>query len=276
MISTDVRAVMDAAGSERAALLGVSEGGAMSALFAATYPERTAALVLYGSFARAGAGLMSEDELEERLEALERDWPHSLDPAVPAPSEAGDEEYRKRWLTFMRHAASPGAAIALLRMNSQIDVREILPTIRVPTLVLYRTDARFGHGASAWREAGEDPITPERGGPLPRGADSGGPPGRASRSRSPPLGRRHRPAARRGGRVPDRSAACPGSGPRPRHDPLHRPCTILFTDIVGPPRSPRGWETSAGGISSAATTRSSGASSNDSEAASSTRRATGS
>jgi class 3 adenylate cyclase len=156
----DVRAVMDAAGSERAALLGVSEGGAMSALFAATYPERTAALVLYGSFARAGAGLMSEDELEERLEALERDWPHSLDPAVPAPSEAGDEEYRKRWLTFMRHAASPGAAIALLRMNSQIDVREILPTIRVPTLVLYRTDARFGHGASAWREAGEDPIHP--------------------------------------------------------------------------------------------------------------------
>jgi class 3 adenylate cyclase len=151
---------MDAAGSERAALLGVSEGGAMSALFAATYPERTAALVLYGSFARAGAGLMSEDELEERLEALERDWPHSLDPAVPAPSEAGDEEYRKRWLTFMRHAASPGAAIALLRMNSQIDVREILPTIRVPTLVLYRTDARFGHGASAWREAGEDPIHP--------------------------------------------------------------------------------------------------------------------
>jgi len=156
----DVRAVMDAAGSERAALLGVSEGGAMSALFAATYPERTAALVLYGSFARAGAGLMSEDELDERLEALERDWPHSLDPAVAAPSEAGDEEYRKRWLTFMRHAASPGAAIALLRMNSQIDVREILPTIRVPTLVLYRTDARFGHGASAWREAGEDPITP--------------------------------------------------------------------------------------------------------------------
>ena len=134
----------------------------MSALFAATYPERTAALVLYGSFARAGAGLMSEDELEERLEALERDWPHSLDPAVPAPSEAGDEEYRKRWLTFMRHAASPGAAIALLRMNSQIDVREILPTIRVPTLVLYRTDARFGHGASAWREAGEDPITRAR------------------------------------------------------------------------------------------------------------------
>jgi pimeloyl-ACP methyl ester carboxylesterase len=156
----DVRAVMDAAGSERAALMGVSEGGALSALFAATYPERTAALVLYGAFARTGAGLMTEDELDARLETLERDWPDSIDPAVPAPSAATDEDYRRRWRTFMRHAASPGAAIALLRMNSQIDVRDVLPTIRVPTLVLFRRDARFGHGAAAWRDAGQDLITP--------------------------------------------------------------------------------------------------------------------
>jgi pimeloyl-ACP methyl ester carboxylesterase len=157
----DVRAVMDAVGSERAALMGVSEGGAMSALFAATYPERTAALVLYGSFARTGAELMTQDELDARLEGLERNWPDSVDPAVPAPSVAADEDYRRRWSTFMRHAASPGAAIALLRMNSQIDVRDVLPTIRVPTLVLFRRDARFGHGASAWREAAaQDPITP--------------------------------------------------------------------------------------------------------------------
>src|SRR6266545_1132720 len=156
----DVRAVMDAVRSERAALMGVSEGGALSALFAATYPERTAALVLYGAFARTGAGLMTQDELNARLEALERDWPNSIDPAVPAPSEAADEDYRRRWGTFMRHAASPGAAIALLRMNSQIDVREVLPTIPVPTLILFRRDARFGHGAAAWRDAGRDPITP--------------------------------------------------------------------------------------------------------------------
>jgi len=156
----DVRAVMDAVGSERAALMGISEGGAMSALFAATYPERTAALVLYGSFARAGAALLSPEELDARLEALERNWPDSIDPAVPAPSAAEDEEYRRRWNTFMRHAASPGAAIALLRMNSQIDVRDVLPAIRVPTLVLYRRDARFGHGAAAWRTEGEDLITP--------------------------------------------------------------------------------------------------------------------
>jgi class 3 adenylate cyclase len=156
----DVRAVMDAAGSERAALLGVSEGGALCALFAATYPERTAALVLYGAFARTAADLLSQEELDARLQALERDWPSSIDPALPAPSAAVDEDYRRRWQTFMRHAASPGAAIALLRMNSQIDVREVLPTIHIATLILFRRDARFGHGAAAWRDAGDDAITP--------------------------------------------------------------------------------------------------------------------
>jgi pimeloyl-ACP methyl ester carboxylesterase len=156
----DVRAVMDAAGSERAALMGVSEGGAMSALFAATYPERTAALILYGSFARAGAALLSEEELEARLGEIGENWPDAIDPCVPAPSLAADPGYRDSWRTFIRHAASPGAALALLRMNSQIDVRDVLPAIGVPTLVLYRRDARFGHGAAAWRRGGEDPITP--------------------------------------------------------------------------------------------------------------------
>jgi class 3 adenylate cyclase len=156
----DVRAVMDAAGSERAALLGVSEGGPMSSLFAATYPERTAALILYGSFARAGAALLTQAELDARLRELQEDWPDAIDPSVAVPSLAADEGYRETWRTFMRHAASPGAALALLRMNSQIDVRDVLPTIGVPTLVLYRRGARFGHGAAAWRQKGEDPITP--------------------------------------------------------------------------------------------------------------------
>ena len=79
---------------------------------------------------------------------------------MAAPSLAGDESFRERWRTHLRHAASPGAALALLRMNSQIDVRDVLPTIGAPTLVLYRRDARFGHGAAAWRQAGEDPSTP--------------------------------------------------------------------------------------------------------------------
>jgi class 3 adenylate cyclase len=132
----------------------------MSALFAATYPDRVTALILYGSFARTGSHAMSQGELDARLNAIEREWPDSMDPAVPAPSLAMDEGYRRWWRTFIRHAASPGAAIGLLRMNSQIDVRDVLPTIRVPTLVLYRRDARFGHGAAAWREEGEDVITP--------------------------------------------------------------------------------------------------------------------
>ncbi len=156
----DVRAVMDAAGSERAALFGVSEGGAMSALFAATHPERTLALVLYGAFARAGARMISSQEFEESLREIEDGWPDSIDPAVPAPSLSGDEGYRQWWRAFLRHAASPGAAVALHRMNSQIDVCAVLPAIHVPTLVLYRKDARFGHGAAAWRAAGEDLMTP--------------------------------------------------------------------------------------------------------------------
>ncbi len=156
----DVRAVMDAFGSERAALMGVSEGGPLSALFAATYPERRAALILYGSFARAGAALLSQDELDNRLHELEEGWPDALDPSVAVPSLAQDETFRQTWRTYLRHAASPGAALALLRMNSQIDVREVLPTISTPTLVLYRRDARFGHGAAAWRQRGKDPISP--------------------------------------------------------------------------------------------------------------------
>ena len=156
----DVRAVLDAVGSERAALFGVSEGGAMSALFGATYPERTAALILYSTYARGVCSLLSAEELQERLATLERDWPNSIEPGLPAPSLARDDGYRRWWLTFMRHAASPGAACALYRMNSMIDVRGVLPAIRVPTLVVYRRNARFGHGAGTWRASGDDLITP--------------------------------------------------------------------------------------------------------------------
>lgn len=156
----DVRAVMDAAGSKKAALFGVSEGGPISALFAATYPERTVALILYGAFARAGAHLMTTEELEARLAAIEQDWPSSIDPTLAAPSRAVNEDYRQWFHRLMKFSASPGAAVAFLRMNSQIDIRHALPAIRVPSLVMYRRDARFGHGAAAWRQEGADVITP--------------------------------------------------------------------------------------------------------------------
>jgi pimeloyl-ACP methyl ester carboxylesterase len=141
----DVRAVLDAVGSENAALLGHSEGSSMSVLFAATYPERSRALVLVGAFAKR---LRSDDypwapSLEERLETIEeveRDWGAGLEITDYAPHE--DPALLEWYSTCMRRSASPGAAAALLRMNSEIDTRHILPSIRVPTLVLTRTGDR--------------------------------------------------------------------------------------------------------------------------------------
>src|SRR6266566_4900349 len=141
----DVRAVLDAVGSERAALVGHSEGGSMSLLFAATYPERARALVLIGVFARR---IRTDDypwapSLEERLETietLERDWGVGLDITEMAPHE--DPALLEWYSRCLRRSASPGAAAALLRMNSQIDTRHVLPTIQIPTLVIHRTADR--------------------------------------------------------------------------------------------------------------------------------------
>jgi class 3 adenylate cyclase len=147
----DVRAVMDAAGSERAAIMGVSEGGPMSALFAATYPERTFAAVLYGSPSRYvwapdypwGATL---EEYRRDLEETERRWgtPEYADELLQwlAPSVADDEEFKRWFRTWLRLSASPGAACDLERMNMEIDVRHVLPAIRVPALVVNRAEDR--------------------------------------------------------------------------------------------------------------------------------------
>lgn len=137
----DVRAVMDAVGSDRAALFGHSEGGGMCIVFAATYPDRTRALITYGGFAKR----MRTDDypwapaLEARIaeaERLERDGWTAIDFGFYAPSLAGDAEMARWFGSYLRQSASPGAAAQLLRMNSYVDVRAVLPTIRVPTLVL--------------------------------------------------------------------------------------------------------------------------------------------
>jgi pimeloyl-ACP methyl ester carboxylesterase len=141
----DVRAVLDAVGSERAAVFGFSEGGVMSALFAATYPERTIALALYGTFARR---IWSPDypwaptpeARQAELDGLERSWAERMDLDQLAPSES--DAFKTRLATYFRRSASPGAALALLRMNTQHDIRHVLPTIQVPTLVLQRVDDR--------------------------------------------------------------------------------------------------------------------------------------
>jgi class 3 adenylate cyclase len=134
----DVRAVMDAAGSRRAALFGISEGGPMSLLFAATYPERTRALVLYGSYANFNEWVLPPARLEDFIALVESGWGSGATLPAFAPSLAGNEEARRRWARFERSGASPSAVIALMRMNSEIDTRAIVPAIRVPALVIHR------------------------------------------------------------------------------------------------------------------------------------------
>ncbi len=138
----DVRAVMDAVGSERAALFGISEGGPMSMLFAATFPERTSALVLYGSYARHPAQGLTAEHRQPFLDAMERSWGQGMAMGMFAPSRAEDHQFKQWWARFERLGASPGASVAILRMAVEIDIRHVLPTIRVPTLILHRAEER--------------------------------------------------------------------------------------------------------------------------------------
>ena len=143
----DVRAVLEAVGSERAALFGHSEGGNMCVLFAATYPERTTALITLGSFAKRRdpdddyPWAPTAEDRDETTAEVEQNWGHmrTQDVEYYAPSRVGDEPFVRNLEQYFRRAASPGAAAALLRMNSYIDIRDVLPTIQVPTLVLHRT-----------------------------------------------------------------------------------------------------------------------------------------
>jgi len=137
----DVRAVMDAAGSERATIYGWSEGGPMCLLFAATYPERTSSLVLYGSFASQQHEPHRIDPLAGRavLERWYKHWGEGVLLEVNAPSMLSDEAMVKAFGRLERASASPGSLIALMRANYEIDVRHVLPTIGVPTLILHRT-----------------------------------------------------------------------------------------------------------------------------------------
>jgi class 3 adenylate cyclase len=139
----DVRAVMDAVGSERAALFGISEGGPMSILFATTYPERTTTLVIYGSYARRSWAPdhpwgLTDEGWEQLFDAIEHDWGGPKILRIYAPGVLENQEQQRAAGFYYRLAASPGAALAIMRMNREIDVRHILPTVRVPTLILHR------------------------------------------------------------------------------------------------------------------------------------------
>jgi pimeloyl-ACP methyl ester carboxylesterase len=142
----DVRAVMDAVGSRRAALFGLSEGASMSALFAATYPERTAALVLRSALARTLWAPdypwgRTEDEYEREIEReLRIHGPREQALATVRSLGRFDDGELEAFLDYLRHGASPGMLEALLRMNKDIDIRDVLPAVRVPTLVLHGAD----------------------------------------------------------------------------------------------------------------------------------------
>lgn len=140
----DLQVVMDAVSSKKAALLGFSEGGNLSAYFAASHPDRTHSLIMFGAFAKRIYSsdypwAPTEEERDEEVEFLKREWGNRMDLSHYAPSMVGDDLFADRVATYFRRSASPGAAVALLRMNTQIDIRNILPSIHVPALVLHRT-----------------------------------------------------------------------------------------------------------------------------------------
>lgn len=140
----DVHAVMDAVDSQSAVLIGVSEGGPMCSLFAATYPERTSALVMIGTYAKRIRDedypwAPTEEQRTAFFDVMQRDWGKPVGVEDRAPSMAADPEFREWWATYLRMGASPGAAVALTKMNAEIDVRGVLPSVRVPTLVIHRT-----------------------------------------------------------------------------------------------------------------------------------------
>ena len=219
----DVRAVMDAAGSERAALIGVSEGVAMTLLFAATYPERTTAAVLYGSSAPRATWAPDFPDAPPREEWLrsipEREAAFGTRAEAEralswlAPSLADDEEFVDWFARFQRQSASPSAIGQLARMNMEIDIRHVLPTISVPTRFVHRIDDGVSIEHSRYLAAripGAELV--ELTGERPRALGRPGPDRRADRGV---------PASRLG-------RACLGATEIDRVL-----ATVLFTDIVG-------------------------------------------
>jgi pimeloyl-ACP methyl ester carboxylesterase len=142
----DIRAVMDAVGSERADLFGMSEGANMAGVFAASFPERVSGLVLYGPYARASPaegfpwGIPREIREIATRDPEEETWGVGLSLALLAPSRLQDEALVRWWCRFERQSMSPAMALEIIRLNMDVDIRAVLPSIRVPTLVIHCTD----------------------------------------------------------------------------------------------------------------------------------------
>src|SRR3954451_2188865 len=140
----DIRAVMDAAGSQRAALFGVSDGGCLCIAFTVAHPDRSASLVTYGSFARRLRTAdypwgWSTERLAEVLSGMDRGWASGRWWTAANPSVAGDERYQAWWARYLRAAASPSMGRGALGLNAELDIRHLLGQVGVPTLVIHRT-----------------------------------------------------------------------------------------------------------------------------------------
>ena len=207
----DLRAVMDAANMQEAALLGISEGAPLSVLFAATYPDRCRALVLYGSFSRFSYWFPTDEALAAFFSYVEKAWGTGGSIQRFAPSRANDPAFQRWWGRNERLGASPAAVAALMRMNSQIDISGILPAVRVPTLVVHRTGDRAVNveggrdmaahipGARLFEIPGIDHLLYAGENTTRFGRDRG---------------------------IPDWIARAGASRPDPRNGPLHRYCRL--------------------------------------------------
>jgi pimeloyl-ACP methyl ester carboxylesterase/DNA-binding CsgD family transcriptional regulator len=144
----DIRAVMDAGGLDRAHLLGVSEGGALSIAFAAKYPQRVESLILYGSYSRKVATTdypwgVSDHTVSRFLDRFDEAWASGAWWDIVNPDLRPDLDTQRWWARYLRVGASPSMARDLMLMNAWIDVRDLLPDIRSPALVLHRADDRW-------------------------------------------------------------------------------------------------------------------------------------
>ena len=142
----DIRAVMDAVSSEKAVLFGHSEGGSVSALFAATYPNRVVTLIMFGAFAKRRYSAdypwaPTDEQRQQVYDMIERNWGTTeMGLESLAPSKAMDKNFMKWLANYFRSGASPKAALVLTKMNTQVDIRNVLGSIKVPTLILQRTN----------------------------------------------------------------------------------------------------------------------------------------
>jgi class 3 adenylate cyclase len=211
----DVRAVMDAVGSEHAAFFGISEGAPMCVLFAATYPQRTDAVIMAGGYARRAWATdhpwgKTEQQYQLWIDTIQREWGGPIDIEARAKSLHRDPIFRQWWGRYMRMAASPADVVRVVRLTAEIDVRHVLPTIRVPALIFHAVgdaavDVRYSR-YMAERIPGVKYIELPSADHLPWHADAD--------------------------LVVDEVAEFL-TGVRPVHEPDRVLATVLFTDIVG-------------------------------------------